>query len=177
MASKLDIGNAILRAYAYALELTEQLADEHDKGCYDCFDASSIECLLWTAETLQDRSDRDILDEDTDKLYEQLVEATSPYYGDAELDPNASIPYNTVVIDGNEINTRLFNQDDLISDGIGTFYLPITLLSGEIPFIINIKYTSGLQQTMSPMMDFSNGALLGFVSNSSQVIKVSTTLT
>lgn len=100
MASKLDIGNAILRAYAYALQLTEELADEHDKGCYDCVDASSIECLLWMAEDLQDRSDRSILDKDTDRLYEQLVEATSPYYGDAEVDINASIPYTIIVMGG-----------------------------------------------------------------------------
>lgn len=100
MASKLDIGNAIIRAYAYAIQLTNELADEHDKGCFDCVDASSIECLLWLSEELQNRIDRDILDNDTDSLYEQLVEATSPYYGDATVDINASIPYTIIVMGG-----------------------------------------------------------------------------
>lgn len=100
MASKLDIGNAIVRAYAYAIQLTNELADEHNKGGYDCGDASSIECLLWLTETLQYRIDSDILNSDTGKLYEQLLEATSPYYGDASVDANASIPYTVFVIEG-----------------------------------------------------------------------------
>lgn len=100
MASKLDIGNAIIRAYAYAIELTDELADEHDKGCYDCVDASSIECLLWLSEELQNRSDRDVFDKDTDALYEQLLEATSAYYGDDTVDINASIPYTIINVGG-----------------------------------------------------------------------------
>lgn len=100
MASKIDIGNSIIRAYNYAIQLTDELADEHDKGCLDCVDASNIECLLWLSEVLQDRSDRDVLDKDTDALYEQLLEATSAYYGDDNIDPNASIPYTIINVSG-----------------------------------------------------------------------------
>lgn len=121
MATKLDIGNAIIRAYAYAIELTNKLADEHDKGCYDCVDASSIECLLWLSETLQDRSDRDVLDADTDVLYEQLLESTSLYYGDDIVDINVSIPYTIIYVGGagiaqwGFITGEITDQSDLMA--------------------------------------------------------------
>lgn len=137
MASKIDISNAIVRGYAYAIQLTNELADEQEKGCDDCYDASVIECLLWLTSALQDRIDRDILDADTDKLYEQLVQATSPYYADATVDPNASIPYVQIIVQGGggtdlEAGNAINIVDEEINLG-GSFTQDTTLI-GEQAF-------------------------------------------
>ena len=100
MVSKLDIQNAILRAYGYMVQLTDELATEQGNGCIDCYDASKIECLLWLSEDLQDRVDRNVSGKETDALYEQLLEALSGYNYESVVDPNASIPYTIINVGG-----------------------------------------------------------------------------
>lgn len=73
---------------------------------------------------------------------------------------------------GSGINSQLYSEADLISDGGGGYYLPYSLASGEIPLGVLIDY--GLSQDLisSPSYDFVTGAITGFPSNAGQSIKV-----
>lgn len=152
MATKLDIQNAIIQAYGYAIELGNELYTEHSKGCVDCYDASNIECLIWLTGELQYRVDNDFLDADTDKLYAQLLEALSGYVGFVTVDTNASIPYTIINVEG---GGGIVSWEDILGDPANSAslvaYLPIAFQ--------NYLQTQPDYNTLTELYDYINEQL------------------
>lgn len=130
MATITDLNDAISKAWAYALELGDELYAEQQNGCIDCFDASKIECLLQLGETLQYYINTGNIGSITDDLYLRLLDATDDYTGSGmDYDPNAYVPNtNIIVLDGTGvwgyITGNIQDQTDLVQllNGLGEGY-------------------------------------------------------
>lgn len=80
-----------------------------------------------------------------------------------------TVVYLIGLISGAGTPDQVFTEADLVSDGFGGFYLPITLPSTQIPtgVLINI---SGTITNLVPQ--YQNGQISGFLSNAPQSIRV-----
>ncbi len=89
------------------------------------------------------------------------------------LDPQDIPDYATVqALLGSGINSNVYSESDLVSDGGGGFYLPYELTEGEILLGILIDYGSSKEMNTSPSYDFIAEGIGGFVNDDPQSIKV-----
>lgn len=98
MATINEIQEAIILADSYVFQLSDKMYSDDVKG--KCIDPSQIEGIADLVIQLEKRIDSNRLDSCTDDLYVCLLGKISDYNGEGlSLDPNASIPGTTIVID------------------------------------------------------------------------------
>lgn len=93
MATIEQIQQGIQLADAYSFELTDTFFASQIKQCGDCCIADRIEKIIWLTSSLQHRIEYNILNEETDSIYECLLETIMDYSGmSLPVDPNALMP-------------------------------------------------------------------------------------
>jgi len=177
MISLETISNQVDVAKSYYLELLAAHRAELVKGCSDCSD-SLLDCLGWLITALNFDIKGEYNTDLTQKLYAQLLVKLGGYSGAYVYDPNVVIPGQTIVIQGEDTRFETFNQNALVADDYGTFYLPFSVGVGEYPDGVRIDYATvmdspdGELTAFLPGGNLKDGVITGFTNNNPQTITV-----